>query len=374
MTSPSPATESTPLTMGGRVEIDLHWGGGRILDCRIASRRPNAARLLAGRTADEVLALVPRLFSLCGQAQQAVAGAALASAAGLERPAVDGLCNRLRREAIGEHLWRLMLDWPEHLQEKQERATFALFYRRLRAAAPDPGLAAALASASGPELIAPLLAALASRESGLAPAPAPEMPALLPGLDPALADQLFAHADAAFAGAPVWRGRACEVGALARFAEHPEVLADWRAGRPLSARLRARWLALQAEIAALDRAEAHKAIDQVVEASATAVSAVSAISDASVVASAAAGPGVGIAWVETARGPLCHRVQLDAGRVLDYVVIAPTEWNFHPQSEWLAGLIGGRAESAAIAENRLRLWALALDPCVPIHLTVTEEN
>ena len=79
------------------------------------------------------------------------------------------------------------------------------------------------------------------------------------------------------------------------------------------------------------------------------------------------------AWVETARGPLCHRVRLREGRVADYTVIAPTEWNFHPASVWAANLIGARAETPKIAENLLRLWALALDPCVPVQVMVTEE-
>ncbi|HOE40387.1 MAG TPA: nickel-dependent hydrogenase large subunit [Rhodoferax sp.] len=44
------------------------------------------------------------------------------------------------------------------------------------------------------------------------------------------------------------------------------------------------------------------------------------------------GDGQAIAWCEMARGLLLHWVQLDTqGKVADYRVIAPTEWNFHPQ-------------------------------------------
>ena len=41
--------------------------------------------------------------------------------------------------------------------------------------------------------------------------------------------------------------------------------------------------------------------------------------------------GVGLVQVQAARGLLVHRVAIQAGRVADYRILAPTEWNFHPQ-------------------------------------------
>ena len=38
-----------------------------------------------------------------------------------------------------------------------------------------------------------------------------------------------------------------------------------------------------------------------------------------------------IAAVETARGPLLHFARVRDGRIEDYHVLAPTEWNFHPR-------------------------------------------
>jgi hypothetical protein len=74
------------------------------------------------------------------------------------------------------------------------------------------------------------------------------------------------------------------------------------------------------------------------------------------------GEGRAIAWVEMARGLLLHTVALEstpAGpRVADYRVLAPTDWNFHPQ-----GLLA-RALVDVHAADDARCLALAFDPCL----------
>ncbi|RWA46010.1 hypothetical protein AU476_37450 [Cupriavidus sp. UYMSc13B] len=49
----------------------------------------------------------------------------------------------------------------------------------------------------------------------------------------------------------------------------------------------------------------------------------------------ATGPWRGLAWVEMARGLLVHQVEIDPAtqRVQACHVVAPTEWNFHPEGE-----------------------------------------
>ena len=72
-------------------------------------------------------------------------------------------------------------------------------------------------------------------------------------------------------------------------------------------------------------------------------------------------PGCGVAWCEMARGLLLHSVQLDdQGRVQDYRVLAPTEWNFHPEGSL------GQAVASLAPDDRdtARLLAAAFDPCV----------
>lgn len=76
--------------------------------------------------------------------------------------------------------------------------------------------------------------------------------------------------------------------------------------------------------------------------------------------------GVGLAWTEMSRGLLMHWVQLEPGerradnaRVARYHVLAPTEWNFHPDGAFARWLAGGTGTTAQV-----RLAAAALDPCI----------
>lgn len=73
------------------------------------------------------------------------------------------------------------------------------------------------------------------------------------------------------------------------------------------------------------------------------------------------GQGQAIAWCEMARGLLLHWVQLDPqGRVDDYRVLAPTEWNFHADGALAHALTALPSHDTAAA------WCLAAayDPCV----------
>jgi Ni,Fe-hydrogenase I large subunit len=87
------------------------------------------------------------------------------------------------------------------------------------------------------------------------------------------------------------------------------------------------------------------------------------------------GDNTGLAGVETARGLLLHAVRLEAGLVADYRILAPTEWNFHPQGPLHQGLSGLRPgpqpESERDLDARARLIAQSLDPCVALSLDLT---
>jgi hypothetical protein len=78
------------------------------------------------------------------------------------------------------------------------------------------------------------------------------------------------------------------------------------------------------------------------------------------------GDGEGIAWTEMSRGLLVHWVRLEAGsrdassaRAARYRLIAPTEWNFHPDGEFARWL-----RDASPNPARVGLAAAALDPCI----------
>lgn len=71
--------------------------------------------------------------------------------------------------------------------------------------------------------------------------------------------------------------------------------------------------------------------------------------------------GQALGWCEMARGLLLHWVLLDAeGGVLDYRVLAPTEWNFHPQGALAQAVAALATDDQASAA----MLAAAFDPCV----------
>lgn len=78
-----------------------------------------------------------------------------------------------------------------------------------------------------------------------------------------------------------------------------------------------------------------------------------------------------VAWAEMTRGVLIHFVQLtdDAMRVQDYGVLAPTEWNFHPQ-----GKLAQTITNSELSHQQLNQLASAFDPCVAVEIAVTEEG
>jgi coenzyme F420-reducing hydrogenase alpha subunit len=89
------------------------------------------------------------------------------------------------------------------------------------------------------------------------------------------------------------------------------------------------------------------------------------------VQSATVRQGTGLAWVQTARGLLVHRAELDeSGNVRDYRIVAPTEWNFHPAGACVHGLTGMAAVSTDEARHYAELMVQSLDPCVAYEIEV----
>jgi hypothetical protein len=246
---------------------------------------------------------------------------------------VDG--SAVRREAIAEHLWRLLVDWPALLGVPADRAGFAQWHRRLAAGDLPPEHQAALCDL----VIGPLTASVAAMARQLDGGPAPE-PQRLPMFSPGELAAAFGMVDDAFARRPEWQGRPAETGSLAR---HPAASAT------LAGRLRARLADLEDLVAKLAM-------------------------PAPPVTGTPLPDGGGIAGCDTARGLLFHRVRILGDRIVSYRVVAPTEWGFHPGAAWIGALAGESAKSPEIAENALRRWVLALDPCVPATMEITTED
>ena len=308
----------------GCVRIRLAAEGGVVSAVHVASERPAVASSLHGRAADEAVRLVPLLFALCGKAQGRAAGLALAAARGQPCPAL--LDPMIEQEVMREHLWRWLLDLPPLLGEAPLREEFVAAVAWVAQCRRDE-LAALLA---GPRIVD-----LRSRLGTIEDAPDPHHP-LLPALDAQASLACWSGLDAAFCKMPEWRGAPAETGAYAR--------QQGSAERPATA-FAARWLARLEELHNWARGRAT-------------VGAGGTASAAQVI------PGRGRALVETARGLLMHEIVLDGDRIADYSIVAPTEWNFHPQGPLAGWLIGRDAGDREALQKFAAHSVAALDPCV----------
>ena len=326
----------------GVLRLNLAWNGQRIVAAGIASSRPQAARILIGQPVERAVDLVPRLFSLCGQAQGVAARMAWYAARGeaFDTAALRESGRRVALEAIGEHLWRLLLDWPPMYGLPARKDDF-LFWRKRLLAVDDQAGAALL----GDELDRWLLA---EQQLPVEPAFTATPGARLPWLG---ADEWAQQAmDDDFAERPSFAGLPAETGPMARRVGDAGVAVLHAAGQGVAARLAARYADLHFLARALLEPQW---LDGWLGA-------------------AQIGENVGLARVETARGLLLHLIQVNDGRVGRYVIVAPTEWNFHPQGAFVREMTGCPAVSLAGAEAAARRLALALDPCVAYEIVVNE--
>lgn len=320
----------------------------RIESAAAACRRPMAARVLGSKRREEVLTLVPRLFAVCGQAQGLAARLALAAARG-EAVAVQR-DPTVAQEGAREHLWHFF---------SQEKPLLAAGLAALKAS-PEalqtfldgqlelPG-ADWLAFTQAAELDAWATAGdgllQRSFRQTLKEPPVAAVP-LLPVMDAAASLEHWPLLDVVFAARPHWHDSAAETGALAR--QQSQALLQSLHRRP--------WV--QRKAARLQELLSHG----------SAIAPLPGDASAQPVA-----PRRGRALVETARGLLMHEVELesDLETVAEYVLVAPTEWNFHPRGPLAAWLRQRELAPGETVEDVAAAAVTALDPCVSWSLTVS---
>jgi len=357
------------VSLEGELVVRATWDGSRVTGIDVASTRPHVAGpLLAGRTVAEAVAMVPRLFSICGRSQGVAAALACDAAAGRvpEAPALRDRESEVRSEAVQEVLRRVLLDWPRLAGADPDAAALA-DARSALSGAPDAlrtVVKERVVGASNPWTVlddaaagerwlaaaATPAAALIVRLAGGRPDFAASDVALLPADGDAVARAVGAAlaADAVFERAPSCQGAPAETGALARMRAQPWIAGVIaRSGRSALARLAARVVELVTQV----RPDAQPG-----ERVAGAVS---------------IAPGAGLGWVETARGLLVHAVEVAAGTVRRYRIVAPTEWNFHPRGALAAGLGGVAATGDDELRRLVHLAIESLDPCVAYRVEVS---
>ncbi|HTP98450.1 MAG TPA: nickel-dependent hydrogenase large subunit [Casimicrobiaceae bacterium] len=357
------------MTLEGEVLVRLRLDGERVARAEVTSLRPLApTRWLAGRSPEAVLAAVPAAFSVCGVAQGAAAARALACA-GHAGAVVDDAA--VMYEIVQEHFFRLLIGAPQALGRGVDLPAVAAARRRA-----EERSGAAIAQTAAETLFgmpasewlaledADALQAWAERGATL---PAlvladvlrempdvgrSDVPLLTEAAPEAIARGVVPNLvrDSAFAQQPTWNGAAAETGPLARMRAHPLVAALLaRDGNTVAARFVARLAELATLVLALRDEEG---------------------SAGRWVAGCGLSDGSGLGAVQTARGLLLHRARIEGGRVIEYQIVAPTEWNFHPDGALARGLVDMQAEDVASLERKARLAVQLLDPCVASRIEV----
>lgn len=346
----------------------------------LTGTRPAWAGTIArGRPAHEVPRLLASLFSLCGHAHGLCAGLAVQAAQrGDVAPAFDDL-RALQCETQREHIRRICLNWTRQLvptPEAGERIAGlglgALYACPALASGFDGGNMAAVARWMAQHLLGTdpgtwvanwsqdrwlwlahwsqadkgWLAELLRSSRTFADLPVAGDTPLRPHADrSSLVEFAAGLRDAASASThPLWRGGCAETGTWTRLhdADSPPCMTAWqRLGARVAelARLTLPDAATRGGAGWLSTGTLHLARRE------------------------------GMAWVEMSRGLLVHHVRLEGSgvqpRVASYGVLAPTEWNFHPQGAVARAL---EAMPPAGADERLRARVQALmaayDPCV----------
>ena len=381
------------MPIEGELIVRLDRNGRHLGRVTVRLTRPMAAaRVLTRRSAADAAATMPLLYSLCGHAQAAAAACALAAAGAREvRGDPAHYDDVVMLESVQDTFRHLLIDEPaamgtapcaapvvavraaiapflraiggptavggesakralgERLSAIAADAIFGMPIRRWRSLADADALLAGCAR--GETVVAAALARLFAEEptlgrSAIPPMPAARRDALLEIVVPTM------RGDAAFECAPTWAGSPVETGALARMRNDPLVAdVQRRFGNAVGTRMVARLAELAGEIEALagsqTRPESPARIQGI-----------------------PLGDGEGLAAVETARGLLLHRARLRNERVVDYQIVAPTEWNFHPEGALTRGLEGFEVDDEPRLLRAARLAVHALDPCVGSRIEV----
>lgn len=351
----------------------------------ISTRQDWASRMGQGQRADQLPGLMASLFSLCGQSHRLCSNMAVAAALGRELD--EPVAKRLGLETATEHVRRMGLDWPRLLRPQRAQpgadedlaaqANASLLQCPLLQRVPagerlrDPwqGMAAWLATQLFHMPAQDWLTAWdrdgvlwlrhwSQAHTGWMPRLIQSAMTLEMDLPLTAENALRPHGDAAqlrdwactwaevphFVSKPQWRGSCAHTGTWSR-AQLPAPL-KYTTGTLLGSRM--------AELVRLTLSEAGGG------ASGPPVLAFGALN---------LGDKHGMAWVEMARGLLVHQLALDGQHDPHGVrvcrVLAPTEWNFHPQGP-VAQVVGAfpRHNGAAKAAHIGVLMA-AFDPCVP---------
>ncbi len=387
------------MNIEGEINISLITDAKQVAQVRIESSRPvHASRVFHDKTLDSVQKMLPMLFSICGTAQACAGARACEQAMGAQinaqRESVRDLL--VNMETIREHLWQIMLNWSDFLGEIPEKKELAKIvalqkaYREALTGGHDPFIRG---EHFDPKDVNPDALAKARKEintqlqrlvfnrpplNWLETNSLEELNAWA-ALENSVAARLIHHViqqnwqsvgrceidplptleviqlhdmmqNKQFVSQPQWKNNCYETSCYTRVTSPLMQQLQSMYGNGLLSRLVAR-LTETAQLSTRYAANSN-------------FGKVAARND---IIAKHHNPGIGQA--AAARGQLLHRVQLDNQKVILYQIVAPTEWNFHPQSVVATSLATLAGDTAKI-KQQARLIISAIDPCVAYQLSV----
>jgi hypothetical protein len=386
----------TPPLSGQTLDIRCTLRAGRVAEVAVTPRRaPPVEKLVVGKPPEAVPGLFGHLYALCRHAQAQAAAVAIERALGIAvspewtrrreaarileiirehglnlllRQPEDSADPALARDLIaacrswhqalgGDRLWERPAGRddrpadPDEFTDHRDRLDEVLrrllggFLRMADPALDEVAIWAETADSPAARRVCGALAPGWAEFGACASAPLPELE------EAELEAVLGGPEAAAFVRLPDWRGLPRETGSFARQSRTP-LLAEAvrRYGNGLLGRVLARLVEIR-ELYARLRSEPVSGHGR---------------------NAATVGSGVGLVQVEASRGRLIHRVEIRGGRVADYRIVAPTEWNFHPQGLIPEALAGLPVADPAGFEARLAAWLHAVDPCVDFRVAVLQ--
>ena len=374
-------------SIAGRLNITVQYDGKKIQTVLINSTRPKSiTRLFEGKSPEEVFNFIPLIFSLCGTAQTVASAMAIESLRGVKVPKEVEVARSvlIYLETAKELSFRLSKDWLERVPLIDVSEVMECYRSALSQLGSALNLQTQASSNQAQFNYADLLYSLeklllpltsfceksTSVELGITPLSqlvdnlnaqfegvelGPSAPALT------LASEYLEHKlesdDAAvFCSRPriETNGKflCVETGV---WAQHADTTLIRQAEAEGSHQLTLRFIALVYELASIP-AKIREIIN-------------SETGRLGVTASE------GLATVNTARGLLVHKVTLesvnDEERINKYHIIAPTEWNFHPEGS-LISILQGVEVSRKNLMPLLDKLILAIDPCVAYDIKIEE--
>lgn len=387
------------MSVQGELVFSLQRGEAG-LRCDLRSTRPvGAVRWFEGKSMDFALMSVPMLFNVCGKAQAVTLVRAIESARGMKPPYEVKQCREalVKLETLREQVFRVLVDWPSMIGETTDskllgdtaqavaQLSEALGAKEILGVegAGFSSLARQRFSASWSELATAL-------SNGLWGMPAEawlqEMDAIEPlerwlgqaqnstsrfliwldaqpwsaagssmgcpevERDDEVLQRRMEEEGEAFAAEPDFDGVSPEQSWFTAMEPTPLIEAlEAARGNGIYTRCIARLVFIAQLLRDLQKFSVEGVLD---------------VPDDS--------PVPGMAHTEAARGRLTHWLRLRGDTLERFCILAPTEWNFHPQGVARRSLESLWSEDPSTLERQARLLIQAIDPCVGYQLEIQD--